>query len=171
MEPLLRLQGISVNFAGLRALSDVTFDAHAGEVRAVIGPNGAGKTTLFNAISGYVPASDGAIYFKGEPIHDLAPHDISVKGVRRTFQNGGLFPEMTTLENILAGLHVHIKSSFLGIVFGSREAREAEREGIARARRLHDLKDLGATADPPAGFPSPVEAQAPYPMRPRGVGA
>ena len=150
MEPLLRLQGISVNFAGLRALADVTFDAHAGEVRAVIGPNGAGKTTLFNAISGYVPASDGAIHFKGEPIHGLAPHDISVKGVRRTFQNGGLFPEMTTLENILAGLHVHIKSSFLGIVFGSKEAREAEREGIARARRLLDLMDLGATADQPA---------------------
>ena len=128
----------------------MTFDAHAGEVRAVIGPNGAGKTTLFNAISGYVPASNGAIHFKGEPIHGLAPHDISVKGVRRTFQNGGLFPEMTTLENILAGLHVHIKSSFLGIVFGSKEAREAEREGIARARRLLDLMDLGATADQPA---------------------
>ena len=149
MEPLLKLQGISVNFSGLHALEDVTFDAHAGEVRAVIGPNGAGKTTLFNAISGYVPATAGAIHFKGEPIHHLAPHEISVKGVRRTFQNGGLFPEMTALENILAGLHVHIKSSFFGIVLGLREAREAEREGVARARRLLDLMDLGAIADQP----------------------
>ncbi len=149
MEPLLKLQGVSVNFSGLRALANVTFDAHAGEVRAVIGPNGAGKTTLFNAISGYVPSTEGTIHFKGEPIHGLAPHDISVKGVRRTFQNGGLFPQMTALENVLAGLHVQINSSFLGIILGLREAREAEREGLARARRLLDLMDLGAIADQP----------------------
>jgi branched-chain amino acid transport system ATP-binding protein len=150
MEPLLRLQGITVNFSGLQALANVTFNTHAGEVRAVIGPNGAGKTTLFNAISGYVPSIEGAIHFKGEPIHGLAPHELSVKGVRRTFQNGGLFPELTALENVLAGLHVHINSSFLGIVLGTREAREAEREGLARARRLLDLMDLGAIADQPA---------------------
>ena len=149
MEPLLELQGVSVNFSGLQALDKVTFDAHAGEVRAVIGPNGAGKTTLFNAVSGYVPTADGTIHFKGMPIHGLAPHDISVKGVRRTFQNGGLFMELTALENILAGLHVHIDGSFLGIVLGLGEAREAEREGIARARRLLDLMDLGAIADQP----------------------
>ncbi len=149
MEPLLKLQDLTVNFSGLTALSGVSFEAHAGEVRAVIGPNGAGKTTLFNAISGYIPSTSGAIYFKGEPIHGLAPHDISMKGVRRTFQNGGLFPEMTTMENILAGLHVHIDSSLLGIVLGLRGARDAEREGIARARRLLDLMDLGVIADQP----------------------
>jgi branched-chain amino acid transport system ATP-binding protein len=149
MEPLLELQGVSVNFAGLQALADVTFNAHAGEVRAVIGPNGAGKTTLFNAVSGYVPTVAGTIHFKGTPIQGLAPHEISVKGVRRTFQNGGLFMELTVLENILAGLHVNIDSSFLGIVLGLGEAREAEREGIARAYRLLDLMDLGAIADQP----------------------
>ncbi|MDA0998622.1 MAG: ATP-binding cassette domain-containing protein, partial [Proteobacteria bacterium] len=149
MEPLLKLQDVSVNFSGLRALAGVTFNAYAGEVRAVIGPNGAGKTTLFNSISGYVPSIEGTIHFKGLPIHGLAPHEISTKGVRRTFQNGGLFPEMTALENVLAGLHVHIDSSFLGIVLGLRQAREAEREGLARARRLLDLMDLGAIADQP----------------------
>ena len=149
MDPLLKVQGVSVNFSGLKALANVTFDAHAGEVRAVIGPNGAGKTTLFNAISGYVESTEGTIYFKGMPIHGLAPHDISIKGVRRTFQNGGLFPELTALENVLAGLHMHIDGSFLGIVMGLGEAREAEREGIARARRLLDLMDLGAIADQP----------------------
>ena len=149
MDPLLKVQGVSVNFSGLKALANVTFDAHAGEGRAVIGPNGAGKTTLFNAISGYVPSTAGTIYFKGTPIHGLAPHDISIKGVRRTFQNGGLFLELTALENILAGLHVHIDSSFMGVVLGLREAREAERAGIARARRLLNLMDLGAIADTP----------------------
>ena len=149
MEPLLKVQGVSVNFSGLKALANVTFDAHAGEVRAVIGPNGAGKTPLFNAISGYEESTEGTIYFKGTPIHGLAPHEIAIKGVRRTFQNGGLFPELTALETVLAGLHMHIDSSFLGIVMGLGEAREAEREGIARARRLLDLMDLGAIADQP----------------------
>lgn len=149
MDPLLKVQGVSVNFSGLKALANVTFDAHAGEVRAVIGPNGAGKTTLFNAISGYEESTEGTIYFKGTPIHGLAPHEIAIKGVRRTFQNGGLFPELTALENVLAGLHMHIDGSFLGIVMGLGEAREAEREGIARARRLLDLMDLGAIADQP----------------------
>ncbi|MCK5363234.1 MAG: ABC transporter ATP-binding protein, partial [Gammaproteobacteria bacterium] len=149
MEPILELRDVSVNFSGLQALAKVTFNSHAGEVRAVIGPNGAGKTTLFNAISGYVGSTEGTIYFKGTPIHGLSPHEISIKGVRRTFQNGGLFPELTALENVLAGLHVQIDGSFLGIVMGLGEAREAEREGIARARRLLDLMDLGAIADQP----------------------
>jgi len=149
VEPILKLQDVSVNFSGLQALTKVTFNSHAGEVRAVIGPNGAGKTTLFNAISGYVGSTEGTIHFKGTPIHGLSPHEISIKGVRRTFQNGGLFPELTALENVLAGLHVQIDGSFLGIVMGLGEAREAERDGIARARRLLDLMDLGAIADEP----------------------
>ena len=149
MDALLDLKGVSVQFSGLHALEDVTFDAHGGEVRAIIGPNGAGKTTLFNAVSGYAPISHGEIHFKGEPIHGLAPHEVSEKGVRRTFQNGGLFPEMTVLENVMTGLHVQIESSLLGLVFGSKAAREAEREGLARARRLLDLMDLGAIADQP----------------------
>lgn len=149
MEPLLRLADVSVQFSGLTALDGVSFDSLEGEVRAIIGPNGAGKTTLFNAISGYVPTTHGSIHFKGEPIHGLAPHEVSVKGVRRTFQNGGLFPELTVLENVLAGLHVTIDSSLLGLVFGLRSAREAEREALARARRLLGLMDLGAIADQP----------------------
>jgi branched-chain amino acid transport system ATP-binding protein len=147
MDPLLKLEGLTVHFSGLKALTDVSFDSHAGEVRAVIGPNGAGKTTLFNSISGYVQPTAGKVHFKGEPIHGLSPHDISIKGVRRTFQNGGLFPELTALENILAGLHTQIDGTFLGIVFGTKAAREAEREGVARARKLLDMMDLGFLAD------------------------
>ena len=149
MEPLLKLQDVSVNFSGLKALNDVTFNAFAGEVRAVIGPNGAGKTTLFNAISGYVPSTSGSIFFNGEPINGLAPHDISIKGVRRTFQTGGLFPEMSALENVLAGLHVEIKAGFLDIVLGLPEAREAERRAIVRAKKLLDLMDLASIAEQP----------------------
>lgn len=149
MEALLQLNDVSVNFSGLKALSNVSFNSYAGEVRAVIGPNGAGKTTLFNAISGYVPSTSGTISFRGESLTGLPPHDISVKGVRRTFQTGGLFPEMTALENVLAGLHVEIKSGFFGIILGLPEAREAEREALERARRLLDLMDLGGAAEQP----------------------
>ena len=149
MDALLSLKDVSVQFSGLTALEEVTFDAHAGEVRAIIGPNGAGKTTLFNAVSGYVPTTHGAIYFKGEPIHLLAPHEVSEKGVRRTFQNGGLFPEMTVLENVMTGLHVQVESSLLGLVLGLKAARDAEREALARAYRLLDLMDLRDIADQP----------------------
>jgi len=149
MDPLLKLQNVSVNFSGLKALNNVTFNAFSGEVRAVIGPNGAGKTTLFNAISGYVPSTSGSISFNGEPINGLAPHDISIKGVRRTFQTGGLFPEMTALENILAGLHVEIKAGFLDIILGLPEAREAERKAIVRAKKLLNLMDLASVAEQP----------------------
>lgn len=147
IEPLLELEDVSVHFSGLKALTDVSLSATGGEVKALIGPNGAGKTTLFNVISGYVQPTAGSIHLRGEAIHGLAPHHISAKGVRRTFQNGGLFGEMTVLENVLAGLHVQIASGFFGLMLGGRAAREAEREATARARRLLDLMDMGEFAD------------------------
>ena len=147
MNVILNLKDVSVHFAGLKALTDVSLSANAGEVTAVIGPNGAGKTTLFNVISGYVQPTAGEIYFKGEPVHGLTPHEVSAKGVRRTFQNGGLFGEMTVLENILTGLHVQIDSNFFGLLFGTRKADEAEKEAAARARRLLALMDMDQFVD------------------------
>lgn len=147
MSGLLSLENVSVHFAGLKALTDVSLSAQGGEVKALIGPNGAGKTTLFNVISGYVQPTAGTIHFRGEAIHGMTPHGISAKGVRRTFQNGGLFGEMTVLENVLTGLHVQIDSNFLGLLFGSRKADEAERAASARARRLLALMDMDAFAD------------------------
>ena len=143
MAALLQLAGVDVRFAGLQALSSVDLSARGGEVKAVIGPNGAGKTTLFNAISGYVPIAAGAISLNGAAIHGLTPHAIAARGVRRTFQNGGLFAELTGLENVLAGLHARIDASFAGILFGTRAARAAEREAVARARDL--LAGLGVS--------------------------
>ena len=113
------LKDVSVSFAGLQALKDVSLSARGGEVRALIGPNGAGKTTLFNAITGYVPLSAGRITLDGKAIDGLSPHEIAARGVRRTFQNGGLFAELTALENVLAGLHSRIEASFAGILFGN----------------------------------------------------
>jgi len=80
MDPLLKLEGLTVHFSGLKALTDVSFDTHAGEVRAVIGPNGAGKTTLFNAISGYVQPTV------------CRPTKFRVKGCAGLSKTAGYFP-------------------------------------------------------------------------------
>lgn len=146
---VLELSGLSVQFAGLRALIDVSFVARRGEVRAIIGPNGAGKTTLFNAITGYVRPSAGVVRFQGEQIQGLPPHVVAMRGVRRTFQNGGLFGDMTVLENVLAGLHTTIGNTFFSLLFGLRSATDAERAATRRARALLALMDIGDLADKP----------------------
>jgi branched-chain amino acid transport system ATP-binding protein len=149
MAALLELANVSVHFAGLRALTDVSLEAKRGEVKAVIGPNGAGKTTLFNAITGYVQPTSGQIRFCGQDIYGLPPHLISMRGIRRTFQNGGLFGDITVLENVLCGLHSQTNSGFLGLLFGSRAATAAEREAVARARNLLDLMGIRDLEDRP----------------------
>jgi branched-chain amino acid transport system ATP-binding protein len=149
--PLLALDDVTVRYGGLTAVGGVSFGVEPGEVRAIIGPNGAGKTSLFNAVTGHAPLVTGAIRFRGERIDGLTPHEVSAKGVRRTFQNGGLFGELTALENVLAGLHTQVHSGFFGVLFGLPAARAAERAATARARGLLELMGLGAEADQPAG--------------------
>jgi branched-chain amino acid transport system ATP-binding protein len=140
--PLLQLEGVSVSFGGLKAVTGVGFSVAAGEVVAVIGPNGAGKTSLFNAISGLVPLSGGSIEFQGRRIDGLPAHEIAAFGVRRTFQNGGLAPTLSVLENILAGLNAQIGSSPLSIALGLPSARRSERNAIRRSRDLLDRMGL-----------------------------
>jgi branched-chain amino acid transport system ATP-binding protein len=147
----LTLTDVSVGFGGLKALTGVSIEVRPGEVVAVIGPNGAGKTTLFNAITGFVPLAGGRITLGDERIDGLYPHDISARGIRRTFQNGGLCGHLTVLENVLAGLHSEVRSGILGTVFGLPNARRAEREAVARARSLLSLLDIGRLEQQPAG--------------------
>ena len=148
--PLLELRDVTVRFGGLVAVNAVSFRVDKGEICALIGPNGAGKTSLFNAVSGNVVADSGSILFRGEEIRQLTPHEISARGARRTFQNGGLFADLTALENVLVGLHSQVGSRFFGLLFGRRSAA-AERDATARARVLLDLMGVGAIADQKAG--------------------
>ncbi|MFI4987545.1 MAG: ABC transporter ATP-binding protein [Alphaproteobacteria bacterium] len=147
MAALLELSQLTVRYGGLNAVDDVSFSLAAGEICAVIGPNGAGKTTLFNAVTGNAQASAGRILFRGEAIHNLTPHEIAARGVRRTFQNGGLFGELSVLENVLAGLHTKIASGLFGLLLGTRRARAAERAASEEARRLLALMEIGDLAD------------------------
>jgi branched-chain amino acid transport system ATP-binding protein len=113
---------------------DAVFESR--RLHLVIGPNGAGKSTLFNVITGYVRPSQGCVRFEGKDIAGLRPHIISALGMRRTFQNGGVFPQMTVIENVLTGLNTLTPSNGLGIIFGGRTSHAAE---VAATRRAHDL--------------------------------
>ena len=106
MSLLLEVKNISRNFGGLAALSGVSFDVRPGEIVGVIGPNGAGKTTLFNVITGFFPPKEGQIIFGGEDITRLKPHQISRKGIIRTFQADILFRDLSVQQNVLTGLHI-----------------------------------------------------------------
>jgi branched-chain amino acid transport system ATP-binding protein len=149
MAPLLEICDLTVRFGGLTAVDRVSFDVDAGEICALIGPNGAGKTTLFNAIAGNTVADAGRILLRGEAIDGLTPHEISAKGVRRTFQNGSLFDELTVLENVLVGLHTQLDSSFLGLLLGGRATARSEATATQRARELLRLMDIAHLADRP----------------------
>jgi branched-chain amino acid transport system ATP-binding protein len=147
MTPLLELSDVTVRFGGLTAVAGVSFEVAAGEVCALIGPNGAGKSTLFDAIAGNATINSGRILFRGDAIHHLTPHEVAARGVRRTFQNGGLFPHLTALENVLVGLHTHVKSGFFGLLIGAAGSRRAEAAATRRARELLALLEVDLVAD------------------------
>jgi len=100
---LLTVQGISKSFRGLRAVSDASFELPEGSINALIGPNGAGKTTIFNMIAGAFAPDSGTIFFGGNPIHGLRPHEVCAAGIGRTFQIVKPFAGLTVLENVMVG--------------------------------------------------------------------
>lgn len=145
--PLLELSHVGVQFAGLRALNDVSFSLEPGTIKAVIGPNGAGKSTLFNAITGYVRLASGTVRFDGEDIAGRLPHVVSSLGMRRTFQNGGVFGDMSVIENVLTGLNAVTPSSVTGIMVGRGKARAAEVDATRQAMSLIEKMGLSAVWD------------------------
>jgi branched-chain amino acid transport system ATP-binding protein len=116
-KPLLRIADVSVRFGGVRALDGVTCQVNAGEICGLIGPNGAGKTTLFNCITRLYSVATGSITFAGERIDTVPTRKIISLGIARTFQNLGVYPDMTVLENLLLGAHhTHGGRFFLTVV-------------------------------------------------------
>ena len=105
LKPLLQLSNVTLKFAGLTALDDVSLSIPKGSVFAVIGPNGAGKTSLFNCVSGVYRPQSGDVRLAGETLLGAPPHAIAARGVARMFQNLALFDTLTTLQNLLLGAH------------------------------------------------------------------
>lgn len=123
---LLEVTELSKRFGGLAAVSDFSFYVNKGEVLGLVGPNGAGKTTVFNLITGFLSLTSGEILFKGAKIIDLRPDQIARKGIVRSWQQMSLFGDMTTLENVIAGLHLYIRSGFWQAIFNTPSVRKEE---------------------------------------------
>ena len=137
--PLLELDGISLSFKGVKAITDVSFKVGEGELFAIIGPNGAGKTSIFNSISQVYRPQEGDIRWKGESIMGQRPDHIAAMGIARTFQNIALFPHMTVLDNLLLGRHIRMKTSWLA---GALWLGPAKREEMANRRAVEDIIDF-----------------------------
>ncbi|RAQ97929.1 ABC transporter ATP-binding protein [Thermogemmatispora tikiterensis] len=150
-EPLLRVEQLSVRFAGVRALSEVSFVVWPGELFAVIGPNGAGKTSLFNVLSRVYQPEAGRVTFAGQDLLRLKPHQVARAGIARTFQNMGQFPTMTVLDYLLLGRHTRMHSGILraGLFIGP--TRREEWENRAYCLHILDLLNLKEVRDRPLG--------------------
>ena len=126
--PLLQVEGVTLAFGGVKALTGVGFDVQPGSITAVIGPNGAGKTSLFNTISGFYRPSGGSIRFRGQDITRVPAPQRARLGLGRSFQNIALFRGMTVLDNIKLGRHAHLKTNVLDALLYLGRARREEAE-------------------------------------------
>jgi ABC-type branched-subunit amino acid transport system ATPase component len=131
--PLFEVSGLVKSFGGLNAVDSLSLHVNEGEIVSVIGPNGAGKTTLFNLITGFYPADAGSIRFRGQELRGLPPHEITARGIARTFQNVRLFQNMTILENVMVSQHARSKAGVFGSILRtpSQRAEEARIQQVA----------------------------------------
>ncbi|ACP23716.1 putative branched-chain amino acid ABC transporter (plasmid) [Sinorhizobium fredii NGR234] len=145
MTPVLSVRNVSKSFGGLKAVDDVSFDVHQGEILGLIGPNGSGKSTLFNCVLGQLPASTGTVLVDGQEVAGKRPCDLNKLGVGRTFQMLQVFPEMTVLDNIILAGQEH-KGTMLSRLFGKADAGLTE-----EALRMIEFFRLGHQTHEKAG--------------------
>jgi branched-chain amino acid transport system ATP-binding protein len=144
---ILIARGATKQFGGLMAVDDLDLEIKEQSIHSVIGPNGAGKTTFFNCVTGFYKVEAGEILFQGRSVVGLLPDQIVQLGVTRTYQNIRLFPNLTVMENILVGLHGHLKSGFFGIVLSAPATRREELAAGEEARRILKFVNLGGKGD------------------------
>jgi branched-chain amino acid transport system ATP-binding protein len=145
----LTLQGITLSFGGVKALSDIDLTVAAGEIRAIIGPNGAGKSSLINVISGLYRPDQGQIGLAGQAFAAVPTDRLASLGVARTFQNLALFKGLTVLQNVIVGRATSIRSGFIEQILGLPRVRAEERDVRARAMDAIELLHLSAVIDRP----------------------
>jgi branched-chain amino acid transport system ATP-binding protein len=132
--PLFEVRGLTHFFGGLRAVSDFNLTFEGGELMGLIGPNGAGKTTIFNLICGVYHPTHGEVKIEGRNLAGLFPHQVTTRGIARTFQNIRLWPEMTVLDNIRVAHNYKLSYGFLDAMLQTFRYRSAEK-GIDRTAR------------------------------------
>ncbi|MCZ6518602.1 MAG: ABC transporter ATP-binding protein, partial [Actinobacteria bacterium] len=141
-EHLLEFDDVSLSFAGVTALDEVSFSVDDNELFAMIGPNGAGKTSAFNCLNGVYKPQEGDIRWKGESILGTRPDQIAELGIARTFQNIELFPHMTVLENITLGRHIRTDTPWWNGALWLGAARAEEMANRAFAEDIIDLLEI-----------------------------
>jgi len=144
---LLVTDSLTKRFGGLIAVDSLDLAVRKQAIHSIIGPNGAGKTTVFNCIMEFYPPDGGEIIFEGHRIDGLAPDEVAKRGIARTYQNIRLFGNMTAIENILVGMHVHLKSTWMGAILNTPGARRDEAEAHEEARRLLRFVGLRGRGD------------------------
>lgn len=135
----ITVDDISLRFSGVTTLSEMSCYIKEDEILAIIGPNGAGKTSLLNCISGFYRPQEGSITFEGKNISKLSPHQITALGIARTFQNIELYAGLSTLDNLMAGRHTHMRHNFIADALYFGWARRAENEN---RRVVEDIIDF-----------------------------
>ena len=144
---LLRIDKMSHDFGGLRAVNTYDLNLEPGQIRGLIGPNGAGKTTIFNLITGIYKPTEGDIYLENERITGLEPHRIAGKGIGRTFQNLQLWRHMTVLEHVKMACYSKITYGLIGAFLGTPKRRREEARIEAKAHDLLKIVGIDHIAD------------------------
>lgn len=150
-QQLLLAQGLDKNFGGVKAVQDISFAVPAGSIFAVIGPNGAGKSTLLNLISGVYPAKARSLLFKGADLSNLPAHRRVRLGIARTFQKIRLFKQLSVLENVIAGFHVHHRIPAWQYIMHGAVFAEDQRRCCEQAAELLDFVGMSARLHVNAG--------------------
>jgi branched-chain amino acid transport system ATP-binding protein len=144
---VITIQNLTKQFGGLIAIENLDIEVKEQSIHSVIGPNGAGKTTLFNCITGFYRPEIGDIRLDHRSLVGLLPDQIVRRGIARTYQNIRLFPDLTAMENILVGLHSHLRSGYFGIVLGLPATRKEEKAANEEALRLLKFVNLAGKGD------------------------
>ena len=152
-EVQLKVHNIFMAFGGVQALMDISFEVKKGEIFSVIGPNGAGKTVLLNCINGLYHPQKGQIFFEGNEISRVKPHQRAEMGISRTFQKIELFKGTTVLDNIRLGRHIHLKTGLIsGSLYVGKTAREELEHRDFIEREIIDLLEIEHIRDKVVGM-------------------
>jgi branched-chain amino acid transport system ATP-binding protein len=152
LNPLLAVDDLTLRFGGVTALSGVSFDVRPGELFALIGPNGAGKTSVFNCINGVYRPQRGSIALGGVELVGRSPAAVARLGVARTFQNLGLFVQLSVIDNLMLGRHHLMRTGFVAGALWWGRARREEIAGREAVEEIVDLLGLEAHRHTPAGL-------------------
>jgi branched-chain amino acid transport system ATP-binding protein len=147
MSALLQLNQATIRFGGLTAVAALDLQIGQNELIGLIGPNGAGKTTAFNLITGVYQPTSGGIFFDGESLVGRKPHQITARGIARTFQNIRLFPSLTVFDNVRAAFHLHLRGDIRHALWRGRGFFVEENEIAARVLELLEIFHLGKFRD------------------------